>query len=1262
MPVENKETLITVIIRNQDGIEAGSFQTDWYVNPPVLPDVGVSGVVSWTVVDLAPDASASLTTTFVFTQPGEYNLWAQVDTFNIVAERDETNNVAGPLTATVLRAVQQVCGAISEDTTWYSGVVYEVTCDFTVNSGVALTIQPGAIVKFHENTRLIVMGVLLSRGAATEAIIFTSIKDDAHGGDTNGDGSASAPAPNDWGWIEFTDTSVDSQNFLEHCTILYGGKDYLGGSYYRGAVRLISASPTISHCTFSYNSNYAIGMDTGSFPTVIGNTFTDNGTNGIGVYGGTISTDGTWNSTNCAYVLDSDITVAQGTSLTISPGVVVKGNSNTRLIINGVLDAQGTTTETIVFTSIKDDAHGGDTNGDGSASAPAPNDWGWIEFTDTSVDSQNFLEHCTILYGGKDYLGGSYYRGAVRLISASPTIRHNTIAHNDRGLRTESGSSPLLRNNSFFANSAYAVYNADSSLIIDAEDNWWGHASGPYHPTLNPGGQGDQVSDWVDFQPWMGQQYWSMHLNGTNISWIAFEADPVNTANGNYAYTHADLSVPTQGLVLDFARAYNSLIPHSGPLGWGWTHSWNLRLTVNITDSTVMVTFDDGHAERWIWTGTAYDGDSGVFGMLVRNGDGSFDLTQKDQNRYHFETSGRLAWIADKNGNTTTLSYTGDHLTSVTGPAGRALTFTYDGDHLVQVTDPLGRTVGFGYDGLGNLTVVTDTLGYTTTYTYDADHRLLSITDANGHTFVTNEYNSAGRVVKQWDAKGNQWTFAYDEPNHKTIVTDPLGRSTTYQYDSLLRLTSEKDDLNQIASYVYDADNNRTQATDKRSNTTYYAYDGQGNVTVITDTLGYIRTFTYDVQNNPTGETDPLDYTTVYTYDLDSNLTARADPLGNVTAWTYDAYGQVLSTTDARSDTTSYAYDTYGHQTAITDALGSATTFSYDIAGRRLSETDSLGRTATYTYDAANHLLTASEPLGRVTTYAYDAVGNRTSNTDSRGGVTTFTYDEKDRLFSVNDPLGYTTAYGYDAVNNQTSVTDPLSKTTTYGYDALNRRTSVTDPLGNTTSYAYDANGNRTSVTDANGNTTTYDYDARDQLISVTDAEGGAVTYAYDGDGNRTLMTDANSHTTSYTYDSLNRLVSVTDPLSYTVSYTYDDVGNRKSQTKADGTVIGYSYDALDRLEGVSAPGLSVNYAYGAVDNRTAMTDTVGVTTYVYDALYRLTQVAAPTGTLQYAYDLNDNRTHLTYPSSKVVTYTYDLANRLTSLTDYASRITNYTY
>ena len=56
--------------------------------------------------------------------------------------------------------------------------------------------------------------------------------------------------------------------------------------------------------------------------------------------------------------------------------------------------------------------------------------------------------------------------------------------------------------NNIYNNNPYGCTNEASSLL-KAENNWWGDASGPYHPTLNSGGLGNRVSDNIDFDPWL---------------------------------------------------------------------------------------------------------------------------------------------------------------------------------------------------------------------------------------------------------------------------------------------------------------------------------------------------------------------------------------------------------------------------------------------------------------------------------------------------------------------------------------------------------------------------------------------------------------------------------------------------------------------------------------------------------------------------------------------------------------------------------------
>jgi len=69
------------------------------------------------------------------------------------------------------------------------------------------------------------------------------------------------------------------------------------------------------------------------------------------------------------------------------------------------------------------------------------------------------------------------------------------------------GLSNIIANcNNIYNNGLYGarVNGAPTnSFILDAECNWWGYHSGPYHPTLNPFGLGNQVSDNVDFVPYI---------------------------------------------------------------------------------------------------------------------------------------------------------------------------------------------------------------------------------------------------------------------------------------------------------------------------------------------------------------------------------------------------------------------------------------------------------------------------------------------------------------------------------------------------------------------------------------------------------------------------------------------------------------------------------------------------------------------------------------------------------------------------------------
>ncbi|MEW6104390.1 MAG: right-handed parallel beta-helix repeat-containing protein, partial [bacterium] len=130
--------------------------------------------------------------------------------------------------------------------------------------------------------------------------------------------------------------------------------------------------------------------------------------------------------------------------------------------------------------------------------------------------------------GGISASGGSGGIGCgIYLYSSTGnTIRENTISNNTGGQRgvgpagygsygqgygvySLSNSNPEIHYNNLYGNKngdltkGYGVYHDGSSGTISATFNWWGASSGPEHPITNPSGQGDKVSDWVEYYPWL---------------------------------------------------------------------------------------------------------------------------------------------------------------------------------------------------------------------------------------------------------------------------------------------------------------------------------------------------------------------------------------------------------------------------------------------------------------------------------------------------------------------------------------------------------------------------------------------------------------------------------------------------------------------------------------------------------------------------------------------------------------------------------------
>jgi YD repeat-containing protein len=164
--------------------------------------------------------------------------------------------------------------------------------------------------------------------------------------------------------------------------------------------------------------------------------------------------------------------------------------------------------------------------------------------------------------------------------------------------------------------------------------------------------------------------------------WTRFVGSGVNAVCGSFVAQSLDLQVAGRGLPFAFVRTYNSGNPGDGPLGFGWTDSYNISFTVE-SPTSVVVRGPDGRLDRFTLNGGSYTPPPGVFSTLSDNGDGTFTLKERDQTRYRFDASGHLTSIADRNDNTLTLAYTSAAFVLVQGSASlqdtRDFIFKYGG-------------------------------------------------------------------------------------------------------------------------------------------------------------------------------------------------------------------------------------------------------------------------------------------------------------------------------------------------------------------------------------------------------------------------------------------------------------------------------------------------------------------------------------------------------------------------------------------------------
>jgi len=279
-------------------------------------------------------------------------------------------------------------------------------------------------------------------------------------------------------------TGVGESTRIDGFTIRNGLASSAGGIYCA-----LDSSPTISNNLITDNKGTinagGIGCTNDSSPIIINNTITMN-TAADGVGGGI------GGSINCSPVIDGN-TITGNTAASAGGGIILWSQCGGRITGNTIAD------------NVSGSAGGGiSCNVDASVRIVGNTITGNSAVTrgggiDCSHRDSSYI-YCNTIKGNTATLGaGICCRDEAETVITYCDIvgNHGSGVYCTRG--PGQSANPIIIYNNIVNNAGDGVLNSDAAVTIAAANNWWGDPSGP--SGAGPG-SGDEVSDYVDYDPW----------------------------------------------------------------------------------------------------------------------------------------------------------------------------------------------------------------------------------------------------------------------------------------------------------------------------------------------------------------------------------------------------------------------------------------------------------------------------------------------------------------------------------------------------------------------------------------------------------------------------------------------------------------------------------------------------------------------------------------------------------------------------------------
>ena len=769
-------------------------------------------------------------------------------------------------------------------------------------------------------------------------------------------------------------------------------------------------------------------------------------------------------------------------------------------------------------------------------------------------------------------------------------------------------------------------------------------------------------------------------FKGNKTDTSSYDGDPVDMVTGNYVEESEELKIhgPSN---LKFVRHYNSILPVIGSMGAGWSHNYEISLSVK--EDALTTYWGDGTVEAF------FEAEEGIW----RSSFGSFDFVETMERGYKYHRYKGDVFVFNEFGALTerkTLSGTGDlsfeynnkgQLIRVCDQYLNSLSFTYNkNNYLEAVVDHSGRKVCYSYSE-GYLITAQYPDGLSVSYKYDDAGRLWKIIGSDGVVRLENRYDEANRVEYQRLADGTEALITYEDD--MVCFCDRDGAKSVYRHDKKGRIVeAEYPDGKEIVEY--NKHNQRVFYRDLNGNIYKREFDDAGNIISYTDPLGNTSKFTYDKNGNQIGSKVPDCGNTSAQYNEYGQMIRFTDNMGSETLFSYKG-GFLVEITNPDGTKESFRYNDKGLLTESANETGDVWHYAYDANGRLILDTDPVGAETRYEYDACDRILKVTNALGQERVHIYEH-GRLVAVRDFDGYTEKWKYDQAGRIQESIDKNGYSKFYSYDSRSNVSEIRFPDGGIVKREYDKMGRLGAVVYPEGGRLEYSYDSNGNCLSrnedgvitrwTYDAMNHIRTmelsedrirrYEYDRAGRMIRRILEDGSVFKYFYSPDGKIIKRENPNGSIEKYSYDKMGRIIRKSDGFAEDTIYEYYPDGLLKNARWKDGYTLHIEYDAAGRpVKEQRSGGYTLYYDYDCLGRRKRIKDSEGrVKSLEYDNAGNPVKVIDPLGrkTL-YTYSPLGKLISMCDTNGTETRYSYDPMGRLTGMlrgnvsSDEASRI-----